>query len=133
DGVPIATEKKPTNLVWDPSSTAFCLLETRLRRADSRKRIRERLSRTKDSGDQAVSPEVLGASRLPSFARAFLKGLSHSGGWPWCTKLTVPAVRQWRPERRNSQDRLALCQHAVLSRPHLNCHPRARPNATIPS
>jgi hypothetical protein len=64
-GVPTATEKKTTNLVCGSSSTAFSLLETRLRRADSRNRIRERLSRTKDPGDDEVSPEGLGASRLP--------------------------------------------------------------------
>jgi hypothetical protein len=55
DGVPIAREKKTTNLVWDPSSTAFCLLETRLRGAESRNRIRERLSRIK-------SPQDLGSA-----------------------------------------------------------------------
>jgi hypothetical protein len=34
-GVPIATEKKTTNLARGPSSTMFCLLETRLRGLDS--------------------------------------------------------------------------------------------------
>src|SRR5262245_66364005 len=71
-GVPIVTEKNPTNLVWDPSSTSFFLLETRLRGAESRNRIRERLSRTGNPGNHAASPESLGASRLPSFAKAFL-------------------------------------------------------------
>jgi ABC-type bacteriocin/lantibiotic exporter with double-glycine peptidase domain len=39
NGVPISTEKKTTNLVWDLSSTAFCLLETHLRGGESRNRI----------------------------------------------------------------------------------------------
>ena len=68
-GVPIATEKKTTNLARGPGSTAFSLLETRLRGADSRNRIRERLSRIKNPRNHVVSPEGLGASRLPSFAR----------------------------------------------------------------
>jgi len=46
-GVPIATEKKTTNLVCGPGSTAISLLETRLRWAESRNRIREWLSRIK--------------------------------------------------------------------------------------
>src|SRR5262249_52221434 len=70
--LPIATEKKPTNLARSPGSAAFPLLETRLRRADSRNRIRERLSRTKNPGNHAVSSEGLLAYRLPSFARASL-------------------------------------------------------------
>ena len=58
-GVPIVTAKKTTNLVQDPSSTAYFLLETRLCAVDSRNRIRERLSRTEDAGNRAVSPESL--------------------------------------------------------------------------
>ena len=61
-GVLIEAEKKTTNLVWDPSCTAFCLLETRLRGAEATTRIRERLSRTKNKGIHAVSPESLGFS-----------------------------------------------------------------------
>jgi hypothetical protein len=68
NGLPIATEKKPTNLARSPDSAAFSLLETRLRRADSRRRIRERLSRTKNTRDHEAAPESLGASRLPSFS-----------------------------------------------------------------
>jgi hypothetical protein len=44
-GDPIATEKKTTNLVSSPRIAAVRLLKTRLQRLDSRKRIRERLSR----------------------------------------------------------------------------------------
>src|SRR5262249_1434014 len=44
-GLPIATEKKPTNLVSGPSSNAISLLKTRLRGAKSRNLIRECLSR----------------------------------------------------------------------------------------
>ena len=54
-GLPIATEKKTTNLVRGPGSTAFCLLETRLRWADSRNRIRGRLSRIKIPRDLAIA------------------------------------------------------------------------------
>ena len=59
-------------LVGDPGSTAFFLLETGICGVDSRNRIRERLSRTEDAGNHAVSPESLGASRLPSFVRTWL-------------------------------------------------------------
>src|SRR5262249_1817300 len=52
-GVPIVAEKKTTNLVWDPSSAAFCLLETRLRGEESRNRIREWLSIIKFPQDLA--------------------------------------------------------------------------------
>ena len=68
-GVPIATEKKTTNLVRNPDSSVFCLLETRLRGPNSRSSIREWLSRIKSPRDHVVSPEGLEASRLPSFAR----------------------------------------------------------------
>ena len=68
-GVPIATEKKTTNLARGPSSTAVFLLETRLRGPDSRNCIRERLSITRNPRKRLVSPESLKASRLPSFAR----------------------------------------------------------------
>jgi hypothetical protein len=61
-GVLIAAEQKTTHLVWDPSCTAFCLLETRLRGAEATTRIRERLSRIKNKGIHAVSPESLGFS-----------------------------------------------------------------------
>ena len=71
-GLQIVTEKKTTNLARGLGSTAFFLLETRLRGPDSRNRIREYLSRSKSPRNQAVSPEPLGASRLPSFARAAL-------------------------------------------------------------
>jgi hypothetical protein len=47
----------------------FCLLETRLRGLDSRTHIREQLSRIKSPRNHTVSPEGLGASRLPSFTR----------------------------------------------------------------
>src|SRR5262249_55126505 len=53
-GVPIVTEKKPTNLVRGPGSTVFFLLETRLRGLDSRNRLREYLSRTKGPRNPAV-------------------------------------------------------------------------------
>ncbi len=54
----------------------FCLLETRLRGLDSRTRIQERLSRIKSPRNHAVSPESLGASRLPSFGRTACPGRS---------------------------------------------------------
>ncbi len=54
-GLPIATEQKTTNLVRGSRSTAVCLLETRLRWADSRNLIRERLSRIKIPRDLAVA------------------------------------------------------------------------------
>jgi hypothetical protein len=44
-GLPIAGEKKTTNLVYGPSSNTISLLETRLRGAESRNLIRECLSR----------------------------------------------------------------------------------------
>ena len=47
DGVPIATEKKTTNLVPSPRISAVRLLKTRLQLLDSRKPIQERLSRIK--------------------------------------------------------------------------------------
>ncbi len=68
-GVPIATEQKTTNLARGPGFTAFRLLETRLRWADSRTCIRERLSRTESPQNRVVSPEGLGTPRLPSFTR----------------------------------------------------------------
>ena len=68
-GLPIATQKKTTNLARGPSSTMFRLLETRLRGLDSRTHIQERLSRIKSQRNHTVSPEGLGASRLPSFGR----------------------------------------------------------------
>ena len=46
-GVPIATEKKTTNLVPSPRISAVRLLKTRLQGLDSRRPIRERLSRIK--------------------------------------------------------------------------------------
>src|SRR5271165_2008318 len=68
-----ATEKKTTNLARGPSSTAFCLLETRLRGFHSRSCIRERLSRTRNPRKRLVSPEGLEASRLPSFERTIAR------------------------------------------------------------
>src|SRR4051812_2650057 len=65
-----ATEKKTTNLVCGSSSTAICLLETRLRRAESRNPIRERLSRIKIPRNLADATQGLGGSQKPSFARA---------------------------------------------------------------
>src|SRR5271157_4817311 len=53
-GVPIATEKKTTNLARGPSSTAVFLLETRLRAVDSRSHIPERLSRIKKLRNHVV-------------------------------------------------------------------------------
>src|SRR5436190_2485772 len=50
-GLPIAGEKKTTNLVYGPGSNAISLLETRLRWAESRNLIRECLSRTKNLGN----------------------------------------------------------------------------------
>jgi hypothetical protein len=67
--VPIVAEKKTTNLVRGHGFTVFRLLETRLREADSRKRIREWLSRAGSRRNRVVSPQDVGTSRLPSFAR----------------------------------------------------------------
>jgi hypothetical protein len=58
-GVPIAMEKKTTNLARGPSFAAFCLLETRLRGADSRISIQERLSRTQSPRNRVAFPKVL--------------------------------------------------------------------------
>jgi hypothetical protein len=69
DGVPIATEKKATNLVRDPGFTVSELLETRSWPSDSRKPIREWLSRTPNSRDRVDSPQNLVDSRKPSIAR----------------------------------------------------------------
>ena len=69
-GLPIATEKKNNELGSWPRFQGLFLLETRLRGADSRNRIRERLSRIKNLRNHAVSSEGLEDSRLPSFARA---------------------------------------------------------------
>jgi hypothetical protein len=44
---PLATDQEATNSVPDPCPVTFGLLETRLRRSDSRSRIRERVSRIK--------------------------------------------------------------------------------------
>ena len=54
-GVPIATEQKTTNLVPTPVNSAVRLLKTRLQRLDSRKPIRERLSRIKIPRDLVIT------------------------------------------------------------------------------
>ena len=54
-GVPIAAEKKTTNLVRSPEFPASELLETRLGLPDSRRPMRERLSRTRNPGDSGSS------------------------------------------------------------------------------
>jgi hypothetical protein len=72
-GVPIATEKKTTTLVSGPRFTTFRLLETRLREGESRKRMRDRLSKTETRWNRLVSPEAGGVSQLPSFARVPLR------------------------------------------------------------
>jgi hypothetical protein len=91
-GLPIATEKKPTNLARSPNSTAFFLLETHLCRADSRNRIRERLSRTKNPGNHAVSSEGLEASRLPSFAITGLNNCHPEDRWFFLRCYRKPIV-----------------------------------------
>src|SRR5262249_50072654 len=94
EGLPIATEKKTTNLARGPDFAAFSLLEIRLRGADSRKRIRERLSRTKNPGDREASPESLGTSRLPSFARASLNTCHPEDRWFFLRNYRKPLVRR---------------------------------------
>src|SRR5262249_29610788 len=54
-GVPIATEKKTTNLGRSPGISAFWLLETRLERLNSRSLIRECLSRIQIPRNPAIA------------------------------------------------------------------------------
>src|SRR5205823_3918061 len=61
EGLPIATEQKTTILVQCPGFTASVLLETRPEPPDSRKPIREWLSRTRNSQDRTDSTEVVTA------------------------------------------------------------------------
>ena len=69
-GDPIATEQKTTILAWSTGFAAWKLLETRLRPPDSRRPIRERLSRTRNTENQRLPAEVLASSRNRLFVRA---------------------------------------------------------------
>src|SRR5262249_11602967 len=85
--------KKTTNLAQGPSFTGFCLLETHLRGLDSRSRIRDRLSRNKTPRNRAVSPEPLGASRLPSDTAGEFRWSGQSPGFPFPEGLIWPRFR----------------------------------------
>ena len=55
--LPISAEQETTNLNCGPGSRVFCLLEIRLRGAESRNRIQERLSRTESAQGRVVPPQ----------------------------------------------------------------------------
>ena len=62
-GLPIVTEKKTTNLVLSPGLPASSLLETRLRPVESRRPIREWLSRTQTPRNRVAATESFAAYR----------------------------------------------------------------------